>query len=110
MSTYTKAQLATLAAGSFKCSPAMERLYGASNGTFLNQEQYNKLDDKDKDKYIKFDNPALAEADPEVEAEKAAKAEAKLQARAAEAAAKLAAAQAKKQADADKAAAKAAKK
>lgn len=113
MGTYSKKQLTEIVKGAFKCSPNEAAFYGASNGTFLNQQQYDKVLKLDKENktnnaeaYEKFENPALSkddDADDKAEAKAQAKAEADAK-KAAEAEAK---AQAKAEADAKKAAAKA---
>jgi hypothetical protein len=59
---YTKTQLEELAKGAFTCSPTVEAFYAASNGTFMNEEQYKKASEqkgfKESD-YTKITNPNL---------------------------------------------------
>lgn len=75
MSKYSQKQLEELLKGVFKTSPGLTHMYGADNGTFLNENQYNKLDDKAKESYTKFNNPALkSEEDEEAAAAKKAEA------------------------------------
>lgn len=75
MAEYNKKQLAELVAGAFKCSPNEEAFYGSVSGTFLNQDQYSKLDEKSKGDYTRFENPKLktSSEDADTKAEAAAK-------------------------------------
>jgi membrane protein involved in colicin uptake len=99
MAEYSNNKLIEISKGVFKCSPNEKAFYASSNGTFLNEEQYNKLHVSDRMKYLKIENPALKKADSESE-DNAAKERAKAEAEAKKAAAKA-------EAEAKKAAAKA---
>lgn len=93
MAEYSDKQLEKLVAGAFKCSPREKVFYGAKNGTFYNQKQYDKLDDKMKSVLKKFENPALKKDDvaDEKAAAKAAAAKEEAEKKKAEAEAKKAA-------------------
>jgi hypothetical protein len=62
MSKYSEDQLKKLAEGTFKTSPHTTHLYASSNGTFLNEQQYQARDEKAQQDFIKIDNPAHAQA------------------------------------------------
>lgn len=54
---YEKSELQELSKSVFASQPGDEVVYANSEGTFLNQDQYDALDEDDQDEYVKFENP-----------------------------------------------------